>query len=843
MILGPELWNSLLSDLNGHWEPDPTTGPPDFEYVATDTRTLHAGSESMSRTLFIALRGARHDGHDHIQNAASMGVRGFIVAKDWRGEVPGGVVMRVPDTLLALQALGKAARQSRSARVIGITGSNGKTTVKEWAAALAGDDLNISRSPGSWNSQVGVPLTLWGLDGRAEVHCVEAGISKPGEMTRLAAMIQPEIGVMTHFGDAHDAHFPNRLDKAREKVKLFANCDSIILGTDDAHVLQALDEAGLGDRCISWRLPDDGGDKANIHARLHFDQVITGSGRTTLSGAWGRQKVQWCLPFEDKAHIANALTSALLMLELGVPPENLSNRLSDLKALGMRLEHLGGLGGGTIINDTWNHDLDGLTTALDALDRLPDDKPKAVVMSDLIPFDGNDTAQMDRLRHALGQRKVDRWITVGDQLALGIPGIPKDTIVHHATTEALLESTTLDALQGWHVLVKGARPFRFERVARSLEANPHTTVFDLDLGRLAHNLEKHRERYGLPIMGMVKAFSYGAGDAVAVELDRLGISRLAVAFPEEGIALRKRGVQCPIMVLNADPQRYGDLLTWWLEPEVHRIEHFELWHRSVSSHPKQKKCSVGVHLKVETGMHRLGLGPEEWHTSGARLAQLGIPIISVYSHLSAADDPASDEHTHQQIQRYQTACDNIAQGWMESAQADEPPKFLRHLANTAGAARFPEARFDLIRVGLGLYGLDASGTLRDLLPIGKYHTRVSHLHRVQAGEPVGYGADDVSTKDRMIATLPVGYADGLPRSAGRGNASLSVLGKACPTVGPICMDGCMLDVTGLEVETGTPVEIFGDDAPIEALAEAVDSIPYELLCRIPQRVRRRHLRT
>ncbi len=841
MILELELWKSLLSHLNGEWEPDPTTGPPEFEYLATDTRTLHVASEALHSTVFVALKGRRHDGHDHIHTAASMGVRGFIIAQDWPGESPNGVVMRVPDTLKALQALGREARKSKDATVVGITGSNGKTTVKEWSHALAGRDITISRSPGSWNSQVGVPLSLWGLDENAQVHCVEAGISQPGEMGLLASMIRPEIGVMTHFGDAHDAHFHSPLEKAREKVKLFEQCRTVVLGTHDDAVMQALDEQGLTGRCITWTMDGMEGLTHALRAPLSFTDIQTATGHTRLKGKWEGHPVHWTLPFEEKAHVANALTSALLMLELGVPLEHLGDRLAKLTPIGMRLEHLGGMGGGTIINDTWNHDLDGLTTALDALDRLPGNRKRAVVLSDLVPFDSKDEAQMERLRHSIGQRKVDRWITVGTELSSGIPGIPSELLVHYPSTESLLDSAALDELQGWHVLVKGARPFRFERVAQSLEANPHTTVFDLDLGRLAHNLEVHRERFGLPVMGMVKAFAYGAGDAVAVELDRLGIDYLAVAFSEEGIALRKRGVQCPILVLNADPQRYADLMAWRLEPEIHRLEHLEQWHQTTAQRTDAQP--LGAHLKVETGMHRLGLGQQEWFAAGARMAELRIPIISVYSHLSAADNPLADDHTQRQIDRYQAACTAISEGWMTTARSETPPPFIRHLANTAGAARFEQARFDLIRLGLGLYGLDTSGTMDGLQPIGRYHTRVSHVHTVQAGEPVGYGADDVSESDRTIATLPVGYADGLPRSAGRGTARLSVMGVACPTVGPVCMDGCMIDITGLDAGVGTTVEIFGDHAAIESLAEAAGTIPYELLCRIPSRVRRRHLRT
>ena len=839
MILDGSLWQALADSLGGSIVGKDPTGPPSFLHLSTDTRTLKRGTSSLSQTVFIALRGQRHDGHIYVSAASEMGVKGFILSKDWTGPDPEGHVMRVPDTLEALQSIGRVKREHLKGQVVGITGSNGKTTVKEWAHTLADSEKQVSRSPGSWNSQMGVPLSLWSLDDHAELHLVEAGISEQGEMVRLADIIQPDIGVMVHFGDAHDAHFPNRLEKAREKVRLFERCTTIILGTQDSNIITALQESRLIDRALYWQWPDASPDeRLTSPATLVLDHIQSTGGATHITGTWKGQPVHWTLPFEDKASLSNAFTAALIALETGTPLARVTSGLQQLQPIGMRMEHLSGMGGGTIINDTWNHDLDGLATALGALGRIQDERKTAVILSDLIPFDAGDPNQTARLQNTVEHHAMDRWISVGPQLEKGIPGIPSESVLHFESTESLLNSTALDELRGWNVLVKGARPFAFERVARALESNPHTTVLDLDMGRLAHNLECHREQWKKPIMGMVKAFAYGAGEAVAVELDRLGIDRLAVAFAEEGIRLRKKGVQCPIMVLNAESQRYDDLLHWELEPEIHNLDNLNLWHRSVTSYSRGVR---GVHLKVETGMHRLGLGETEWRAAGQRCAELHIPILSVYSHLSAADDPGSDAHTYAQLSAYGHACSEISEGWSDIEGT--PPQYLRHLANTAGAARFPEARLDFIRIGLGLYGLDASGTLDSLQPIGRFHTRVSHLHRVPPGEPVGYGAKDVADHERMIATLPVGYADGLPRSAGMGRAQLHAAGKSCPTVGPVCMDGCMIDVTGLKVSIGDSVEIFGDLAPIEELAKATDTIPYELLCRIPERVRRRHLRT
>lgn len=844
MNISQDLWKHLATSLKGTVNAPVNQRPPDFDYLSTDTRTLHGSDETLAHTVFIALRGPRHDGHAHVAAAAAAGVRGFILASDWSGEDPEGHVLRVPNTLAALQALGRTARLSRSGKVVGITGSNGKTTVKEWAHALTPSAHRISKSPGSWNSQVGVPLSLWGMDDKAETYLVEAGISLPGEMETLASIIQPHIGVMVHFGEAHGGHFSGRSSKAREKVQLFSGCESVILGTHDPDVIQALHDNNVAARCVHWTISNSAGQTALPGTcALRIAHLEKEGRHTKLSGTWRGEDLAWRVPFADDASLSNALTAALLVLELTGDLGAVTAHLPLLQPLGMRLEHLSGTGGGTVINDTWNHDLDGLSTALEALDQLSGDHKKAVILSDLLPFDHQDPDQSKRLKHTLGQHPVDHWISVGPQLAAGIPGVNAAEVEHFNSTEALLNSTALDRLQGWNVLVKGGRAFAFERVARALEANPHTTVFDLDLGRLSHNLEQYREQFGLPIMGMVKAFAYGAGDAVAVELNRLGISRLAVAFTEEGMALRKAGVQCPIMVLNADPQRFQDLLEWHLEPEVHRLDTLKQWGHARANRSGSASNANGVHLKIETGMHRLGLAPEEAHAAGAQCAALGIPIISVYSHLSAADDAQSDAHTRLQIKTYTDACNAIQSGWSSATVTSEKPQFIQHLANTSGAARFPEARFDMVRIGLGLYGLDASGTMKNLQPIGRFHTRISHLHTVPAGSPVGYGATDSADHARRIATLPVGYADGLPRSAGMGKVRLFTGGQLCPTVGPVCMDGCMIDVTGLTVNVGDPVEIFGDHASIEHLASATDTIPYEILCRIPQRVRRRHLRT
>lgn len=817
----------------------PSATPKDasFSHLATDSRKLRAASDGVKHTLFIALKGARHDGHDHLSAVHAQGVMGFVINDSWTGALPNAVVLKVPDTLLALQQLGALARFSRKGTVVGITGSNGKTIVKEWAHALAAQDHRISRSPGSWNSQVGVPLSLWSLDDQADIYLVEAGISHPGEMTRLAQIIRPKIGVFVHFGDAHGAHFTDPLDKAREKLNLFEGTTSIILGTDHPLVKKAIEERGWQDRCLKWSMDAD----PNAALSLAIQQSSTGS---VLTGTWKSKPVHWSLPFSDKASIGNALTSALLLLELGWTPESLGPRLTSLHAVGMRLEHLEGRGGGTVLNDTWNHDLDGLSNALDALERLPGKRKRAVILSDIVPFDATDQSQCNRLREAIGMRNVDRWISVGQQLSSGIPGVA-DVHAHHSDVEGLLSSGDLPDLEGWHVLVKGARPFGFERITQSLEVNSHTTVLDLDLGKLAHNLDCFRERFNKPIMGMVKAFSYGAGDAVAVELDRLGIDRLAVAFVEEGVALRKRGVRRPLLVLNADPGRYAELIEWNLEPEVHRLEDLNRWASALrhAGTGGSTKHSLGVHLKVETGMHRLGLQKNQWWEAGVQCAQLGMRITSVYSHLSAADDPARDNHSREQIRRYQDACSSISDGWASQSPTGSAPTFLKHLVNTAGASRFPEAHHDLIRVGLGLYGLDASNTIDGLQPIGTFRSAISHIHIVPAGEPVGYGGKDIKEVPRTIATLPVGYADGLPRSAGMGAAQLFVAGELRPIVGPVCMDSCMIDVTGLDVQRGENVEVFGEHASLEILASAAGTIPYELLCRIPQRVRRRHLRT
>ena len=836
---------ALAEQLGGRldWPP---AGPEDarFTQLSTDSRKLHGADGGLEHTLFIALPGTRHDGHDHLAEARAQGVQGFITALDWPGSLPGAIVLRVPHPLLALQGLGGLARFSRNSTVVGITGSNGKTTVKEWAHALLGTKHAVSRSPGSWNSQVGVPLSLWSMDDEADVHLVEAGISQPGEMAALSRIIRPDIGVMVHFGDAHDAHFPDRLEKAREKLRLFEGARRIVMGTRDADVMAVLEERGWLDQCRFWQL-DDAPDQPRLAGtKLHLVPQSTSSGHTRLTGQWTDQTVDWTVPLLDRTSIANALTAALLALEVGLTPAEIGPALQRIRPLGMRLEHVEGHAGGTIINDTWNHDLDGLSTALDALERLPEGRPRAVILSELVPFNPADAAQVQRLRQAIGPRNVDRWISVGPGLTGGIPGV-NAVHAHHPDTASLLQSADLGDLSGWNVLVKGARPFGFEQVAEALEANPHATVLDLDLGRLSHNLHRFRERFGKPIMGMVKAFAYGAGDAVAVELDRLGIDWLAVAFTEEGVALRKRGVTCPILVLHADHRRYADLIQWHLEPEIHRLEDLDHWADALrrSGPIGQDARRSGVHLKVETGMHRLGFGPELWAEAGRRCAALDLPIVSVYSHLSAADDAQADDHTRAQMERYGSACQAIEQGWTEAATEQPVPAFLRHLVNTAGALRFPEAHHDLIRIGLGLYGLDASGSVGDLQPIGSFHTAISHVHTVPAGEAVGYGAEDRADHDRLIATLPVGYADGLPRTAGLGRAQLHVEGELRPIVGPVCMDGCMLDVTGLNVQRGTRVEIFGDHAPLTELAKATDTIPYELLCRIPQRVRRRHRRT
>ena len=775
--------------------------------------------------LFIALQGERHDGHRYIPDLVDAGVRSFLIRSGAPTEgLEGCHVIAVPDTLDALQRLAAWHRGHIHAPVIGITGSNGKTIVKEWLAQLLQQEEHIARSPGSWNSQVGVPLSVWAMNARHTLGLFEAGISRPGEMERLRPIIHPTIGLITNIGPAHAENFRDDREKALEKLKLFRDAQALVYCRDHVTVHKAIFGSGLDKDLIlrDWSREE--------FAYVQVTREERGPTGCRITALHDHLEFTFELPFTDNASIENALHCVTLLLHLGRTPEHIAERMRTLAPVAMRLEMVEGVEGSLLINDAYSNDEASLRIALDHLMANGRDRRRVVVLSDIEQSGEPPEALYQRIAHAIAHAQVDRVLTVGPHLAAHAK-LLHGNVRTYPDTEALLQGVDTEELAGAAVLVKGARRFALERAVERWQAQVHGTVLEVDLEAVRHNLNYYRAllRPGTRVMPMVKAFGYGSG---AVELARLfayeRVDMLGVAYADEGIALRQAGITVPILVMNPEPVPFDLLHRFDLEAEVYDERSLL---QAIAFH-QQRADGPPVHLKIDTGMHRLGFLIDEL----PRLIDLlgAAPFLrvgSIFSHLAASEDPAHDAFTREQIARFIQAADRI-----DTVLGYRP---LRHIANSGGISRFPEAHFDMVRPGIGLHGVgvDAAET-RLLRPAATLRTVIAQLKQIPAGESVSYGLHGKSTHQRRVAVLPVGYADGLFRTAGHGKGKAFVHDAPAPYVGTICMDMCMVDVTDISCSEGDPVVLFGGPHPVSDYAHDLDTIPYEALTAVGQRVKR-----
>ena len=774
--------------------------------------------------LFIALRGDRHDGHRYLPALLERGLQCALVSAP-APDVP--LTLQVNDTLDALQRLAGWHRAHFNLPVVGITGSNGKTVVKEWLFQLLRGEEHIVRSPGSWNSQVGAPLSVWELRTEHTLALFEAGISLPGEMDRLRSVIRPTIGVFTNIGPAHGENFPSDVAKALEKARLFSGCDALVYCADHAAVAEALDRSQLDQRVhlLGW--------SRERSAWLHVvrDEPVPEGTRITVVN--DRVEFAFTIPFSDHASVENALHCVTLLLHLGRTPEWIMARMPQLQPVAMRLEVLEGEQGITLINDAYSNDLASLTVALEHLTVVGRGRPKAVVITDVVGGSEARSPLYTRMAERLRQAGVDRVLAVGPELRAHGPLI-EDRTQHFTDAAELLAHIDLASLAGHAVLVKGARTFAMERVVQRWQRQVHGTVLEIDLEAIRHNLNVYRAQLGSKVrtMAMVKAFGYGSG---AVELARLfaheQVHYLGVAYADEGIALRQQGIHLPILVMNPEPVPHDVLDRYRLEPEVYDERSL----RDAAEHARLHPGAPPVHLKLDTGMHRLGFMASDL----PRLLQLlrehpQLRVASILSHLAASEDPAHDAFTRGQIADFRHMADAV-----QDVLGHAP---LRHLANSAAVRRFPEARFDMVRLGIGLHGIGADAAETALLrPAASLRTPIAQLRHIPAGDSVGYNRRWVAQRPSIIATLPLGYADGLSRRLGNGVGHLWLHGKAAPLVGSICMDMCMADVTDIPCREGDLAYLFDAEHPVSDVARTLGTIPYEVLTSIAPRVKRVHV--
>ena len=757
--------------------------------VVTDSRRCAFGAGAM----FVAMRGANHDSHDYIADMYRVGVRAFMVERISMEAADAGYIC-VDNALEALQRLAAAHRALFKGKVVGITGSNGKTIVKEWAARALPASVKLIASPMSYNSQLGVALSLLMIEGDEDVALIEAGISEVGEMERLERMIRPDVVVMTSIGDAHQANFDSLEQKVREKLILARGARRVIYHSDYEQVADVISKQQL----------------PNVDAaQVEVDNQ----------------------PMHNEVKRVNRQLVKALCEELGYDCV-----LPDKFDVAMRQEVKEGVYGSKIINDSYNSDINSLALSLDMLRSVSLGGRTLVVISDILQSGMSDGELYERVAQLVARAEVDALIGVGERIKAHRTLFGCETRFYD-TTEELMRALTHEDIEGRTILLKGNRRSRFETLCHQLERRSHTTTLEINLDAMTHNVGYFRRFLPMNhrLVAMVKAHSYGAGDVeVAQLMQRLGVDYLAVAFADEGIVLREKGITMPIVVLNADAGSFDKMIAHSLQPEIysfHSLEDFILSVERYGAH------GYPIHIKLDTGMHRLGFTAEEVDELIARLKDNRlIRVASIFAHLSCADDPSQDSFTREQIALFDALSRRIADAL--------PYEVIRHTANSAAIERFPGAAFDMCRLGLGLYGYGYEHN-DELKPVATLKTRIVQLRGREAGEAIGYGRSQSLERDSVIATIPIGYADGLDRHLGGGRWRMLVAGHEAPTVGRICMDSCMIDVTDIEgVKEGDEVGIFSSARgnTLEDMAAVLGTISYEIMTSVAARVKRIYVR-
>lgn len=780
--------------------------------------------------MFIAIRGINHDGHSFVEDLYRKGIKIFVVERLPQNinEFEGSAFIETSGSVAALQKLAAYVRKSFRSPVIAVTGSAGKTIVKEWLADILGMTVSVVRSPRSYNSQVGVPLSVLRLEGKYKYGIFEAGISLPGEMGRLKKIIEPDIGIFTNIGDAHSENFNSTEEKAGEKLELFRNVSVLVYCRDHRPVhdlVTSLDEYAAK-QIVDWSASSD-------EAAIRVEK-LSGSGRQTpVRMRYQDREHLFTIPFTDRASVDNAIAVACVCLVLEVDGEVIREGLSALVSVAMRMEMKAGINNCQLIEDYYNSDPGSLDMALDYL-RLQNNRKTTLILSDFVQS-GRDEKELYAEISALIKRSgTDRFIGIGPLLSVNRSLFSGDSEFYYSTDE-FIQRFMPSGFRDETILLKGARKFEFEKIAALLEQQVHQTVLEINLDAIAHNLNEYRRkiRPGTAIMAMVKAFAYGSGHTeTASLLEYHRVSYLGVAYADEGVELRNAGITLPVMVMNPDPAAFEQMIRYDLEPEIYSFRSYERFRETAL---KYGLVNYPVHLKIDTGMHRLGFMPDDAdRLAGMIRSSESMKVISVFSHFAAGENPAFDYFTHRQARLFTRVTEKLREATGYS--------FIRHICNSSAIIRFPQYHFEMVRPGIGLYGIGGHTAGHtdeaDLKPAGRYITRISQVKVIPAGEPVGYGCADVSDSERTIAILPAGYADGLDRRLGNGNAALFIKNRRVPFVGNICMDMCMADISGLDAEEGDEAEIFGRGISISELAEKCETIPYEILCSIPPRVKR-----
>lgn len=830
------------------------------EHLVIDSRKIVHPKTS----LFFALTTKRQDGHTFIQDVYNAGVKFFVVSKTYENpELTEAIFLRVDSVLQALQQIASYHRQHFNLPIIGITGSNGKTIVKEWLYELLREDYNIVRSPKSYNSQIGVPLSVWQINAQHDLAIFEAGISEPNEMRPLQQIIQPTIGIFTHLGDAHNDGFANEENKLQQKMQLFKGVEKLVMpsevfvkyssvissdeGVKNLQLKNQSDFSGIASSAKAENLRNDelknkvytwGKEENNFLQILTIKKENSFTAIEAVCKKQGKESTQTTLslkpltlkfPFSDNPSIYNCLTCVCTMLMLGYEMEVIQQRILQLKPLDMRLQLQQAINNSYLINDSYTNDYSSFILGLDYLFANAGSYTTTVICSD---FSSSDESVYTQLIQELKQRGVHQFIGVGEKMLkhqAAIKLVVKQSWFYPSTNN-FIEQFSTSYLTKTFIYLKGARPFLFEKIAGILQHKTHQTVLEVNLTALVHNLKLYQQQ--LPpktkLMAMVKAFSYGSGSAeIARVLQYNKVDYLAVAYTDEGVDLRKAGITLPIMVMNAEEDSFSNLVEYNLEPELYS---FSILHKLTSFLQRQSIVAFPVHIKVNTGMNRLGFEVDDAQTLIDYFNSHNCFYIkSIFSHLVASGNNSFKDFTYQQQQKFSSFAQHIETGIGYTT--------LKHLANTGAINQDKNLAFDMVRLGIGLYGVDDA--MPNLQAVASLKTTIAQIRKVKAGESIGYNRASILQKDRIIATIRIGYADGLNRQLSNGKGHVFINGMLAPIVGNICMDMTMIDVTEIpNLSEEDTVEVFGINLPVQQIATWSNTIAYETLSTINQRVKR-----
>jgi alanine racemase len=792
--------------------------------IITDSRTIFAPETS----LFIAIKGERHDGHQFIEELYRRGIRNFLIsdAKLDLKKYPDANILLASDSLVALQNWAKVHRSKFNYPVIAITGSNGKTIVKEWLFQLLRNEFSIVRSPKSYNSQLGVPLSVLQMNETHTLGIFEAGISFMNEMQKLESILKPNLGIFITLSNAHSENFDSEEVKAKEKSKLFSNCETVIFNADNDLVEKSILSLSVKNKISvgHQRL-----------ASLLIEEVIPSAKGTTVNLKFKTTAFKIQIPFFDRASIEDAMLCVAVMLNMNYEISIIQERISSIGAVEMRLEMINGINNCTIISDVYNSDISSLGISLDLLNQQKQVARKTIILSDILQEKMSAQELYGKVAEMIKEKNISRFIGIGSVISAYANLFPENSEFYSSTAE-FLSKIHHSNFQNEAILIKGARKFELEKITERLQQKVHETVLEINLNAVAHNLNHYRSQLypNTKIMAMVKAFSYGSGSfEIANILEYNRADYLAVAYADEGADLRNNGITLPIMVMNPEKNGFTLLIEKELEPEIYSMKLLNdfisyLKSRGIKNYP--------VHLKVDTGMHRLGFMPNEWNNLAEIIKNSSeIKIVSVFSHLAASEDQNFDKFTNEQASLLQKACEIIktALGY----------DFLIHILNSSGITRFPKYHFNMVRLGIGLYGVGTDEKENKKLQFTmRMRTVVSQIKTIPKGDTIGYGRKGVANKEMQIAILPIGYADGFSRQLGNGIGEVKINEKNYRVIGNVCMDMIMVDITGGNVKEGDQVIIFDDQQSLLSLAKSMETIPYEVLTSVSSRVKRVYFR-